>query len=56
MTDKFRVTFDSIKEKALIVHLPNKIIKFHQMNNGFYRMNPKEKTTHIFLRHTTKIH
>ena len=40
MTDKFRVTLDSNEEKALLVHFPDKIIKFHQMENGLYGMNP----------------
>jgi hypothetical protein len=28
ITKKYRVTMDSIKDKALLVHLPNKIVQF----------------------------
>jgi hypothetical protein len=34
---------DSDNEKALFVHFPNKIVKFKQMKNGLYGMNPKLK-------------
>lgn len=43
MADKFRVTYDSDKEKAMIVHLPNKTVKFHQMKNGLYGRNPSHE-------------
>eukprot|EP00957_Ditylum_brightwellii_P069056 5241701-Ditylum_brightwellii.AAC.1 len=33
--------FDSAEEKAFLVHLPHKIIRFYQMKNGLYKMNPK---------------
>jgi hypothetical protein len=42
MTKKFRVTMDSSKEKALLVHFPNKVVKFKQMKGGLYAMNPKD--------------
>jgi hypothetical protein len=42
MTNKFRVTMDSSKEKALLVHFPNKVVKFKQMKGGLYAMNPKD--------------
>jgi hypothetical protein len=42
MTKKFRVTMDSLKEKALLVHFPNKVVKFKQMKGGLYAMNPKD--------------
>eukprot|EP00957_Ditylum_brightwellii_P022244 1679067-Ditylum_brightwellii.AAC.1 len=41
MTDRYKVTFDSAEDKALLVHLPHKIIHFYQMKNGLYGMNPK---------------
>ena len=47
MTEKFRVTFDSAIEKSLNVHLPNKIIKFYQMQSGLYGMNPMDDSTFI---------
>ena len=40
MTDKFCVTMKSKEELALIVHMPNKIVKFNQFPNGLYAMNP----------------
>ncbi len=40
MTSKFRVTMDSNEETALLVHFPNKVVKFKQMSNGLYAMNP----------------
>jgi hypothetical protein len=30
------------REKALLVHFPNKIVKFKQMKGGLYAMNPKD--------------
>ena len=46
MTSKFRVTLDSDKEKALLVHMPDKIVKFKQMRNGLYALNPLEETNY----------
>jgi hypothetical protein len=42
VTDKFRVTMDSSEELALLVHMPNKIVRFKQMKGGLYAMNPKD--------------
>jgi hypothetical protein len=42
VTDKFRVTMDSSKENALLVHMPHKVICFTQMKGGLYTMNPKD--------------
>ena len=36
MEDKFRITYDSNKEKVFIVHLPSKLVKFKHNNNGLY--------------------
>ena len=44
MANHFPVTYDSGKEKAFLVHMPNKIVKFKQMNNGLYAMNPHDKS------------
>ena len=49
MIEKHRVTYDSAKEKAFLVHLPEKVVKFEQMDNGLYAMDPtknhqKERT------------
>jgi hypothetical protein len=45
MTDKFRVTMDSKEELALLVHMPDKIVKFKQFSNGLYAMDPKDETS-----------
>ena len=34
ITKKFRVTMDSQKEKALVVHMDKKTVKFEQMPGG----------------------
>ena len=47
MTDNFHVTMDSEKEKALCVHMPRKIVKFRQMSNGLYGMNPNNPNENI---------
>jgi hypothetical protein len=43
MTKRFRVTMDSEKQLALLVHLPDKIVKFKQFSNGLYAMDPNDK-------------
>ena len=43
MAEKFRVTYDSNVEKALCVHLPDRIVKFHQLRNNLYALNPSDK-------------
>jgi hypothetical protein len=45
MTDKFRVMMDSKEELALLVHMPDKIVKFKQFSNGLYAMDPNNKTS-----------
>ena len=40
ITKKFRVTIDSQKEKALVVHMDDKIVKFEQMPGGLYARKP----------------
>jgi hypothetical protein len=45
MKDKFRVTMDSKEERALLVHMPDKIVKFKQFSNGLYAMDPNDKTS-----------
>ena len=41
---KYRVTFDSDKENAFVVHMPNKPIKFIASPNGLYYFKPSYKT------------
>jgi hypothetical protein len=43
MTDNFRVTMDSKEERVLLVHMPDKIVKFKQFSNGLYAMDPNDK-------------
>jgi hypothetical protein len=43
MTDKFRVTMDSKEELALLVHMPDKIVKFKQFSNGLFAMDPNNE-------------
>jgi hypothetical protein len=47
MTKKFRVTMDSEEEKALLVHMPNKIVKFKEFSNGLYAMDPNDDNSFI---------
>jgi hypothetical protein len=43
MTNKFRVTMDSKEELALLVHMPDRIVKFKQFSNGLYAMDPSDE-------------
>jgi hypothetical protein len=36
MEKKHQITYDSTKEKAFTVHLPNKTVKFTKTSNGLY--------------------
>ena len=47
MTNKFWVTMDSNIEKALFVHLPDKAVKFKQLHNNVYGMNPADPESYI---------
>ena len=47
MTDRFRVTMDSAVEKALFVHLPDKIVIFKQLKNNLYGMHPNDPESFI---------
>ena len=42
MTDRYRVTMDSAVEKAMFVHMPDKIVIFKQLKNNLYGMNPED--------------
>ena len=42
LKDKHRITYDSSKEDAFIVHLPNKTIKFSRTNQGLYLYKPND--------------
>jgi hypothetical protein len=43
LKDKHKITYDSTKEDAFIIHLPTKIIKFTRSPNGLYLYKPNEK-------------
>ena len=47
MTDRYRVTMDSAVEKALFVHLPDKVVIFKQLKNNLYGMNPNDPESFI---------
>jgi hypothetical protein len=36
---------DSKEERALLVHMPDKIVKFKQFSNELYAMDPNDKTS-----------
>jgi hypothetical protein len=45
MEKKHRITYDSAKEKAFTVHLPNKEVKFIKSLNGLYYHKPRYGTS-----------
>ena len=47
MAAKYKVTYDSGKEKAFLVHMPNKIVKFRQFSNGLYGMHPEDPNSYV---------
>ena len=42
LKQKHRITYDSTKEDAFLIHLPTKIIKFSRTNEGLYTYKPNE--------------
>ena len=42
MRNKFRITMDTRKEAALLVHMGDKAVKFKEWPNGLYAMNPSD--------------
>ena len=47
MTKKFRVTMDSKEDLAMLVHMPDQIVKFKQFSNGLYAMDPNDEKSFI---------
>ena len=47
MTEKFCVMMDSKEELALLVHMPNKIVKFRQLSNEIYAMDKNNEKSSI---------
>ena len=65
MTDKFRIKMDSKEEMVLLVHMPNKIVKFKKISNRLYAMDTNDKKSliitkkisiHEFVRRKLKIY
>ena len=50
MTNKFRVTMDSKEELALLVHMPDKIVKFKQFSNGLYAMDRSDEKSFMMTK------
>ena len=47
MTEKICIVMDSKEELALLVHMPNRIIKFKEISNGLYAMDLNNKESFI---------
>ena len=54
MASRFRVTMDTEKDKAFLVHLPDKIVRFKQLNNNLYGMDPTNPESFISKEKNTK--
>ena len=50
MTDKFRIKMDSKEEMVLLVHMPNKIVKFKKISNRLYAMDTNDKKSLIITK------
>ena len=40
MADRYRITYDSKKDDAFVVHLPNKAVRFERIGNNLYVYKP----------------
>ena len=49
-TAEFCVTIDLEEELALLVHIPNKIVKFKQLSNSLYAMDPFRKESYVLTK------
>ena len=43
MADHHRVRYDSVEERAFLVHKGDKVVNFYELKNGIFAMNPKTK-------------
>ena len=50
MTEKFCVTMDSKEELELLVHMPNKIVKFKQLFNELYARSKNDEKRFILTK------
>ena len=41
MANRYRITADTAKENAILVHCPNKIVKFTRNQSGLHELTPK---------------
>jgi hypothetical protein len=44
MEDKYKITYDTSKEKAIIIHLPSKQVQYTRGENGLYYNKPTYNT------------
>ena len=47
MTGRYRVTMDSSVEKAMFVHMPDKVVIFKQLRSNIYGMGPEDPKSFI---------
>ena len=47
MVDKHKVTIGAENEKAITLHLPNKMVKFRQLNNWLWVLDPADETSYM---------
>ena len=47
MADDHVISMNTKYDKAMYVHLPDKIVRFRQINNRLYGLDPKEKEQNI---------
>ena len=50
MTEKFHATMTLKEEPALLVHMPNKIVKLKQSSNELYSMDPNDENSFILTK------
>ena len=50
ISKKYRVTLDTMKEKAMIVHLKDKLVKFNELPEGLYGREPNITANDINIR------
>jgi hypothetical protein len=55
MEDKYRITYDSAVEKAFMIHLPDRQVKFKRSKNGLYRHKPTYDTKKSTCKHETSL-
>eukprot|EP00957_Ditylum_brightwellii_P198658 15140901-Ditylum_brightwellii.AAC.1 len=47
LRNKYRITYDLEEDKALSVHLPDRVVRFPELENGLYALDPhKDNVVH----------